>query len=43
MVTKTEEEAKEISEFKKTNNSQNNNLLSKDKTMLFDKRRQKKL
>ena len=41
MVTKTEEEAKKISEFKKTNNSQNNNLLSKDKTMLFDKKEEK--
>ena len=41
MVTKPEEEAKKISEFKQTNIGQNNNLISKDKTMLFDKKEEK--
>ena len=36
IVTKTEEEAKQTVEFKK-NNSENNSILNKDKTTLFDK------
>ena len=35
-VTKNEEEAKKLSEFKK-NRTLKNNILSKDKTTLFDK------
>ncbi len=39
-VTNNEEEAKEMSEFKK-NNSVNNKVLAKDKTTLFDKAKSK--
>ena len=39
-VTNNEEEAKEMSEFKK-NNSVNNKVLVKDKTTLFDKAKSK--
>ena len=36
LVTENENEAKKVSEFKKNNSSQKNNLLSKDKATLFD-------
>ena len=39
-VTKNEDEAKEMAEFKKTNTAKNK-LLAKDKTTLFEKRKKK--
>ncbi len=40
IVTKDEDEAKKLSEFRKTNNNQNNNL-AKDKTTLFENTKDK--
>ncbi len=40
LVTKTEDEAKEMSEYKK-NNSEQNKIMVKDKTTLFDKVKEK--
>ncbi len=41
LVTENENEAKKVSEFKKNNSSQKNNLLSKDKATLFDNKEEK--